>query len=508
MTPDWAIEVRRLEKSYTPGVPVLQGFDFALRRGEVHALVGSNGAGKSTLAKILTGLTPANEGEILLQGRPYQPRSKPEATEAGVVMVLQELNLIPTLTVAENLFLHRLPHRLGVVSRAKLREQAGAALRRVGLESLDPDSPAGSLGVGQQQLVEIAAALAQRSSVLILDEPTAALTGPEIERLFDQIRRLQAEGVALIYISHRMDEIGRIADAVTVMRDGRRIATHRVGQVETRQLVREMAGTELADRPLRGAAGGNAEPGLSVRDLWSGQAVRGVSFEARRGEILGIAGLIGSGRTETLRALFGAERIDAGEVRLGPSGEPFRPGSPVDAVRKGLALIPEDRKQDGLLLRQPVILNATLAALERHARWGIRQRHREEEAATAGCDRLAVKRDSLEQSVGELSGGNQQKIVIARWLLRESEVFLFDEPTRGIDVAAKETIYRLLDELAGQGKTLVVVSSDLVELMRISHRIVVLSNGRVTGEFGPEEWTQERITEAAFAGYVTKPEAA
>lgn len=508
MTVDLAIQVRGLKKSYTPGVPVLRDFDFELRRGEVHALVGSNGAGKSTLAKVLTGLTPANEGEMFLQGRPYGPRTKQEATEAGVVMVLQELNVIPTLTVAENLFLDRLPHRLGVVSRATLRERAGAALRRVGLEGIDPDAPAGTLGVGQRQLVEIAAALAQRSSVLILDEPTAALTGPETDRFFDNIRRLRADGVALIYISHRMDEIERIADAVTVMRDGRRTATHRVGQVETRQLVREMAGSELADRPPRGSSGGNAAIGLSVRDLWSGKAVRGVSFEARRGEILGLAGLIGSGRTETLRALFGAEPIDAGEVRLGPEGAPFRPESPVAAVRRGLALLPEDRQQDGLLLRQPVILNATLATLERHACRGVRQRHREEEAATAVCDRLAVKRDSLEQSVGELSGGNQQKIVIARWLLRGSEVFLFDEPTRGIDVAAKETIYRLLDELAGQGKTLVVVSSDLAELMRISHRIVVLSNGRVTGEFGPENWTPERITEAAFAGYAGETEAA
>jgi len=502
-----AISVSGLHKSYLPGVPVLADFDFELCRGEVHALMGSNGAGKSTLANILTGLTPRNSGRILLHDEDYQPATKAGAAAAGVIMVLQELNLIPTLSVAENLFLHCLPNRFGVVSRRRLREQAVAALENVGLAGIDPDSPASRLGVGQQQLVEIAGALAQRSSVLILDEPTAALTGPEIDLLFENIRRLKAQGGAIIYISHRMDEIARIADRVTVMRDGRRISTHRTTKVESRQLVREMAGSEIAERSAESAdrSDGKAEPGLVVKDLYSGTAVRGVSFVARRGEILGIAGLVGSGRSETLRAVYGADRVDSGSVSLGNSAQPLSLRSAADGVSAGMALIPEDRKHDGLLLDKSLAANATLATMAEHTLSLGRLNFASEYAAAEGVfDRLELKRDSIDQPAGTLSGGNQQKVVLARWILRDSQVMLFDEPTRGIDVAAKEAIYQLLDDFADAGKTLVVVSSDLTELMSISQRIVVMSAGRIAGEFfpGTEQWTQEAITGAAFSGYL------
>ncbi|MCZ6673387.1 MAG: sugar ABC transporter ATP-binding protein [Verrucomicrobia bacterium] len=336
-SPEKALSVSGLNKSYN--VPVLKDFDFDLRKGEVHAIIGSNGAGKSTFAKILTGLTPRNSGEVKFHGQPFNPASKQEASVAGINMVLQELNIIPTLTVAENLFLHALPHKRGIITRKVMRQAANQALQRLGLDELDPDQLAGSLGVGQQQLVEIAGALAQESSVLILDEPTAALTGPEIDRLFENIKQLRQEGVAMIYISHRMDEISKIADRVTVLRDGRRISTHDTTSVTVDQLVHEMAGNELAERrphleiEHRG-------PGLRVENLTALPAVRDVSFEVQKGEILGIAGLIGAGRTETLRAIFGADAMQSGTVFLSGEAEPLNIKTPVDALRAGIGLFP------------------------------------------------------------------------------------------------------------------------------------------------------------------------
>jgi len=493
-----AIQIQGLQKSYN--VPVLHDFDFDLKEGEVHALMGSNGAGKSTLAKILTGLTPRNAGEIQLFGQAYDPRNKQEAAEAGVIMVLQELNIIPTLTVAENLFLHALPNKAGLLDHRQMEERAREALARVGMKNVDPNELAASLGVGQQQMVEIAGALAQNSKVLILDEPTAALTGPETEKLFENIERLREEGVAIIYISHRMEEIARISDRITVLRDGRRVSTHNQAEVDTEQLVREMAGSAIAIRsaPVKKEA---TEVGLKIENLRAGSVVQGVSFEAHKGEILGVAGLIGCGRTETMRAIFGVDPIDSGEIHLADGKVLSHRRSTPESVRLGLAMIPEDRKGDGLLLAQSIATNATLASMEQVSRHGIVDHAKQESVAQEACDRLAVKRDALDQAVSELSGGNQQKVVIARWLLRDCDVFLFDEPTRGIDVAAKETIYQLLDDLAAANKTLVVVSSDLTELMSICHRIVVMSNGRITGEFTPENWSQEQITAAAFSGY-------
>ncbi len=495
------LQVAGLCKSYN--IPVLNDFSFDLQSGEVHALVGSNGAGKSTFARILSGLTPAEKGDLELGGRAYAPRSKREAEHAGVVMVMQELNVIGTLTVAENIFFDRLPARGGFVRYPELNRKARQALLRVGLAELDPATPAHRLGVGQQQLVEIAGALTRNCRLLILDEPTAALTDPEIERLFENIRALQADGVGVIYISHRMDEIGVIADRTTVLRDGRRIATHRAKEVAPAELVREMVGHDLPARSTRQQGIGAAA--LQVRDLRAGEQVRGVSFEVFRGEILGLAGLIGSGRTETLRAIFGADRKQAGEVRLGSSAEPLVIREPSDAVRAGIGMVPEDRKLEGLLLSQSVRVNTTLATLPRHTRTGGWLDAKAEARTTEIlCQKLDVRCASIEQAVGELSGGNQQKVVIARWLARESEVLLFDEPTRGIDVAAKDMIYRLLHELAGEGKAIVFVSSELTELMAVCDRILVVSAGRIAGEFLPGEWTQEAITRAAFTGYLNR----
>jgi ribose transport system ATP-binding protein len=498
------LQVTRLQKSYN--VPVLVDFSFTLERGEVHALVGSNGAGKSTFARILAGLTERDGGDIQLEGHSHNPGSKREAEHAGVIMVLQELNVIRTMSIAENIFLNRLPRRSGFLRFASLHKEARRALERVGLGDVDPSTPAGFLGVGQQQLVEIAGALSQHCRLLILDEPTAALTDPEIEQLFGNIRQLQNEGVGIIYISHRMDEIRRIADRITVMRDGRAVATHQGNNVTPVGLVREMVGHDLPERKHQ-AARPVGKVALRVRNLRAGDQVRDVSFEARRSEILGIAGLIGSGRTETLRAIFGADSKDSGEILV--DEQPVIIRSPADALRVGIGLVPEDRKQDGLLLPQSIRINTTLSTISRYANAGGWLNTRAESKTTETfCARLQVQCSSKEQAVGELSGGNQQKVVIARWLVQDCRILLFDEPTRGIDVASKHTIYQLLRDLAGEGKAVVVVSSDLVELMALCDRLLVMSQGQLTAEFTPDEWTQEKITRAAFSGYLDKRKSA
>ncbi len=495
-SPPPRIRATGLGKSYA--VPVLSGIDFECLPGEVHALIGANGAGKSTLAKILCGLVRPDTGAMKLDGRGYAPAGKTDAEAAGIHIVHQELNLIGTLSVAENLFLARLPRRAGVIDRARLRRDAREALARVDLADLDPDTPVGALGVGVRQQIEIAGALAQNCRLLILDEPTAALMDPQIERLFGHIRRLRAADVSLVYISHRMDEIRRIADRVSVLRDGRLVATRPAADLAPDEAVRLMAG-----RDVEACTTAPRTPGpvrLRVEGLTRGAAVRDVSFEARAGEILGIAGLVGSGRTELLRAIFGADRADAGGVAVG--GAPARRfGAPREAVAAGLAMIPEDRKEHGLLLPRPIRVNATLARLSAfRLRGGRIDRRAEARAVRASGESMDLRCNGPEQPVAELSGGNQQKVLIARWLMRDAEVYLFDEPTRGIDVAAKATVYRLLDDLARRGKACVVVSSEMEELMALCDRIAVLSAGRLVRTFARGGWSHERLLAAAFEG--------
>lgn len=492
------LEARGLRKAYNG--PVLTDFNFTLAPGEVHALVGSNGAGKSTFARIICGMTPADGGELLLDGRPFSPTSKRAASAAGVVMVLQELNIISTLSVAENICFDRLPQRLGLIDRVELRRRATAALTLVGLGQLDPDLSAGRLGLGQQQLVEIAAALAQDCRLLILDEPTAALTATEADELFSRVRDLRAKGVGILYVSHRMDEIRRIADRVTVLRDGRHIATHDAADVEMPVLISQMAGRSLAESAGRHQRSASKSVALEVRRIRAGAAVQGVDLTVHAGEVVGIAGLVGSGRTELLRAIFGADRRDAGEVWVRGAAVAIR--RPSDAVAAGIGMVPEDRKAQGLLLSQSIRLNATLATHDLFSRHGWMQEDREREATREQCAGLEMKYADLENPVAELSGGNQQKAVMARWVLRDAAVLLCDEPTRGIDVAAKRTIYRLFRRLAEAGKAIVMVSSELPELMENCDRIVVMSAGRLTGEFKPGDWSEERITAAAFQGYL------
>jgi ribose transport system ATP-binding protein len=493
------LEIRGLAKSFA--APVLVDLDFDLRAGEVHALVGSNGAGKSTLARILGGLLQPDRGQMTFLGAPYSPTSKKEAESLGIHMVMQELNLINSLSVAENIFLNRLSGRFGWIDYPRLIQETRNILPSVGLEDVDPRMPVKDLGVGQQQLVEIAAALSRPCRLLILDEPTAALTDPQINLLFKNIKRLQQKGVSLMYISHRMEEIQRIADRVTVLRDGRKIVTHAASGISIPQMVQQMAGQEMIDLSQSGPPV-QSPVVLRVTNLCCGPLVREINFEVRQGEILGLAGLIGAGRTETLRAVFGADLKESGQVFGGPDLSLLHIKEPADAIRAGLGMIPEDRKQQGLLLPQSICVNTTLACMKSTSTpWGWINRDKEWQSTDRLCRQLDVQYRSLAQPMVELSGGNQQKIVMARWLWRDCAVLLCDEPTRGIDVAARQTIHQLLENLARAGKAIVLVSSELEELMALCHRIAVLSTGRLVKTFHRGEWTKESLTESAFSGH-------
>jgi len=489
-----------LSKAF-PGVQALSDVDLVLEQGQVHALVGENGAGKSTLSRIIAGIEQPDCGRMTLGGEPYQPTSRPAAEALGVRMVMQELNLVGNLTVAENIFIGKLPSRFGFVDYRKLNSDAAELMRKVGLEGVEPDRLVKSLGIGQQQMVEIAAGLSQRCRVLILDEPTASLTDNEVKLLFEQIRKLKADGVGIIYISHRLEEVMEIADWVTVLRDGKVVATHPIQQATMDQIIRWMVGRDLQHGQLR-QVGQAGEVALRVVHLHCGQKVKDVSFELRRGEILGFAGLMGSGRTETMRALFGADRPSAGEIYLYDSPKPTKIHSPKDAVRHGIALLTEDRKEQGLLLPLSVRENISLSRLEALSRFGWIDKRAERSVADSYISQLAIRCTTCEQRVRQLSGGNQQKVVIAKWLFRDCDILIFDEPTRGIDVGAKFEIYQMLDRLAQAGKAVIFVSSDLMELMAVCDRIAVMSNGRLVRIFPRGQWTEEKIMAAALSGYV------
>jgi len=505
-SPETLRSITDLRKSYAG--PVLSEIQLDLRRGEVHALVGENGAGKSTLSRIVAGLTQPDRGEMTLRGQPYAPRTKRDAERCGVRMVMQELNLIGNLTVAESIFIEHLPHRFGWIDYRRLNREARQILEQVGLDHLDPGRLVRTLGVGHQQLVEIAAGLSRRCDLLILDEPTAALTDPEINRLFDQVNRLKEAGTSVLYISHRLEEIQRISDRVSVLRDGRLIATRSVAETSLDEIVRLMVGRELGEAFQREAQ----PPGplaLRVQGLRRGPAVQDVSFEVHRGEILGFAGLMGSGRTETMRALFGADRKEAGDIFFHGAAAPSPVHSPRDAVRLGLALLTENRKEQGLWLPLSVRSNLTMMCLNQlsRARGWIRAEVERNEA-NRWVKTLSVRCTSVEQRVVELSGGNQQKVVVAKWLFRDCDILIFDEPTRGIDVGAKFEIYHLLSRLAAQGKAIVVVSSDLKELLGLCDRIAVMSAGRLAATFSRGAWTQDQIMAAALSGYLKPGSAA
>ncbi|KGE03683.1 sugar ABC transporter ATP-binding protein [Pseudohaliea rubra] len=492
------LSVRGLHKAFA--APVLRGIDFTVRRGEIHALMGSNGAGKSTLCNIIAGLLAADAGALTLGGRPHRPRSLREAEALGVRMVMQELNLFPTLSIAENLCFQRLGNGLGLLSRRRLAARAEKALARVGLAGLNPSLPVARLGVGQRQLLEIARALADEPALLILDEPTASLTDPQIHRLFGELRRLREAGAGIIYISHRMDEICQIADRVSVLRDGELVATAAAADLDSDRIVELMAGAPL-ERPARGASGRAGAPLLRVEGLGRDGAFADVSFTLHAGEVLGIAGLIGAGRTELLRAIFGADPADRGSLRLATDGfataRRFR--RPADAMAAGIGLVVEDRRDQGLLLPLGIDRNISLASYRSlQGPLGLVKRSAETALAARYCDALAVRCAGTGQPVRELSGGNQQKVLIARWLARDFPVLLFDEPGRGVDASAKARIHHLIREAARAGRGVVVVSSENDELFAVSDRILALSRGRVAGDFDAATVTEEALLAACF----------
>jgi len=494
-----AVRMTAIDKRY-PGVHALDGASFELRAGEVHALVGENGAGKSTLMKVLAGIVRPDGGVVEVAGEPVSFGGPRDAHLAGISTVHQELNLVPHLTVAQNIFLGRQGRRAGIfVDDAALDRRTRALFDRLHI-ALDPRAMASGLTVAKQQMVEIARALSMDARVLVMDEPTAALTDTEIAELFRIIRGLRAEGVGVVHISHRLEELREISDRITVMRDGRTLETLTTAGVELGEVIRLMVGRALTERPPRAGAeqvAADGEPGaqpaaLEVRNLSRGRVVRDVSFSVRRGEILGIAGLVGAGRTETARLIFAADRRDGGEVLVG--GRAVRLRTPSDAVAAGLAYLSEDRKQFGLALGMSVEENTVTATLPRFAApGGWIKRSKTRAVARAHVESLRIRTPGLRQKVRNLSGGNQQKVVLAKWLTADCEVLIVDEPTRGIDVGAKDEIYTLLDRLAEQGRAIVMISSELPEVLRMSHRVLVMCEGRVTGELTAAEATQERI---------------
>jgi ABC-type sugar transport system ATPase subunit len=484
-----SVSFQGISKRY-PGVHALDSVSFEVRAGACHALMGENGAGKSTLGKILAGVARADAGEIRLDGRAVNPIDPLAARALGIAMVHQELAFCPNLSIAENLCLGAMPQRAGWVDRAALREAARRMLGEVGAD-FDVSRPIAELTTGQEQLVQIAAAVGTGARVIVFDEPTSSLSAAESEHLFHLLGDLRRRGITVLYVSHRMEEIFRVCDAVTVLRDGRHVATGPVAETTPDQVVSRMIGRDLVRHEPEHLSRELGAVALEVRGLTSPGRFRDVSLTLRRGEVLGLAGLIGAGRSEVAQAVFGLDPEATGEVRV--KGRPLEPGSVDAALKAGLGLLPEDRKRQGLVLPMNCRENATLAALRAVSRAGWIRRGPEQALAQRFADRLRVKTPTLEALISGLSGGNQQKIALAKWLARECDVLIVDEPTRGVDVGAKAEIHRLLDELACEGLALLVISSDLPELTALCRRLIVLRSGRMAGELTRDQFDPAQI---------------
>ncbi|WP_273319974.1 sugar ABC transporter ATP-binding protein [Vallitalea guaymasensis] len=494
---DSLVLMEGIDKSF-PGVKALDNCKFQLLKGEIHALIGENGAGKSTLMKILTGVYKKDAGRIFYKDEEINITNPRMARDLGISIIHQELNLMPDLTVAQNIFIGKEPKKcLNLfLDNKEINDKASELLNQMNL-SISPEEKVENLSVAKQQMVEIAKALSYNSDVLIMDEPTAALTELEIEELFSIIKELKEKGVGIVYISHRMEELKQICDRVTVMRDGSYIDTKNMNEVTIDKIINMMVGRELYVSAPEEITHSD-EVVLEVNNLNQGNKVKDVSFKLKKGEILGFAGLMGAGRTEVARAIFGADKRDSGEILL--NNKKIQIKSPKDAVKNGIGYLSEDRKRYGLVLGLDIETNVVMANFSDYINpIGFVKTGKTSKAATESVKELAIKTPGISQEVKNLSGGNQQKVVIGKWLTRDCDILIFDEPTRGIDIGAKGEIYKLLNELASQGKSIIMISSELPEVLRMSHRIIVMCEGRITGELSNEEATQEKIMQYATA---------
>lgn len=489
------VEMKGIEKRF-PGVHALKAVQFDLRPGEVHALMGENGAGKSTLMKIMSGIYARDGGEMFVDGKPVTPDGPRAAQNLGIGIIHQELSLMNDLTAAQNVLIGREPRRrFGRLDEAALNAQTAEIFASLNL-AMDPRTKVSTQTIARQQLIEIAKALSYKPRVLIMDEPTAALNDTEINELFKVIEKLKADGVGIVYISHRMDEIKRIADRVTILRDGAYIDTVEAADTPLATIIQLMVGREVTQNTPTIPDLSQSPVALEVRNLSRGKEARDVSFDVRKGEILGFAGLMGAGRTEVARIIFGADPRDSGEIFV--DGQPVNIRTPNTAVQAGIGYLSEDRKHFGLAVDMTVRANIAMADLGRFAGpGGVLNEKAMERVAVEYIDRLGIRTPSDMQEVRNLSGGNQQKVVIAKWLLRDCDILIFDEPTRGIDIGAKSEIYELLEDLAAQGRAIIVISSELPEILRLSHRIAVMCEGRLTGILPREGATQENIMKLA-----------
>jgi ribose transport system ATP-binding protein len=490
------VRLEDITKRY-PGVTALDAVGLELAAGSVHALIGENGAGKSTLLKILAGAERPDAGRVLLNGTPVAFTAPRQALDQGITVIYQELALVPELGADANIFLGMERVRAGALDRRAMRARAGETLASLGLPLADPGTPVKRLSIAQQQLVELARALVRNARVIALDEPTATLTQTEVAHLFAQIGQLRARGVGIIFVSHRLDEIRRIADEVTVLRDGRAVWHGPARDQDDAGLIRLMVGRDVEYVRQPPAAPPAPSPVLEIAGLTREPAFRDVSFAVRPGEIVALAGLVGAGRTEVARCLAGADRWTAGRVRL--AGHDYRPRAPRDGIRRGLVYLPEDRKRDGLILGFTVGANITLPVLRRFARLGVIRRPAEHRAAQGVVERLQLRPPELNRLTRTLSGGNQQKVVLAKWLLADAAVLIVDEPTRGVDVGAKIELHRQIRALADRGKAVLVISSEMPEVLALADRIVVMREGRVAGELTADQATAERIMALAVA---------
>ena len=493
---DDLVEMRHITKSF-PGVVALDDVTFTCCAAEVHALVGENGAGKSTLMKLLAGVYQPDQGEIMINGQPVRLSDPHEAQRHGVSIIYQELNLLPELTIAENVFLGRESvHRFGWLNDAEQRARAGEVLRRLGVD-VDPSTPLSRLSVPQRQMVEIAKALSLNARVVIMDEPSAALGGRDLEYLFAVIRALKEQGVAVIYISHRIAEIFEVADRVSVFKDGRLVGTFAVGELDRPALVRMMIGRSFSETfPPRGTWAGPEVLGIEAVQV--GDRLHVDEIVARSGEIIGLWGLVGAGRTELAQAIFGTRRIDKGVIRI--HGKPVGLRNPRTALRHKIGYLTDDRNAEGLVLGQTIQQNAALPSLEKRQRWGVIDRQKERDVVEASARDVQLRAPSLATDVENLSGGNRQKVVLSKWLISGPDLLIFDEPTRGIDVGAKTEIWSLMRKLADQGKAVLMISSELPEIIGMSDRVYVMHRGRVVGEMRGEAASEEEAMMLATYG--------